>query len=239
MFTQTQTFSDTQPVYDPSNANEIAFVRTTGSGKSQIYTYNFVTHALIDLSAADGDANSNDSKPDFAPSPNGQGVQLLVFQSDRPTPNVVNGPCAGTQLYTMSDQAGSAITPLFQQQSGGPPGPDGVQVCATSKDAISIPNGTKVGVENAVFSPDGTEIAFDQLAYNGSGNTQDIFTAYSVPVSSSGVAQTGSLNDLTPNFATDQAPTWAPVSPGASTPEAPSVLHLPVDGGGIAGERRC
>ena len=235
VFAQTQTFSDTQPVYDPSNADEIAFVRTSGSGKSQIYTYNFMTHALIDLSSADGDQNSNDSKPDFAPSPNGQGVQLVVFQSDRPTPNAVNGPCAGTQLYTMSDQAGSAIIPVFQQQSGGPPQPDGVQVCATSKDSISVPNGTKVGVENAVFSPDGTEIAFDQLAYNGSGNTQDVFTAYSVPVSGGGVAQAGSLDDLTPNFATDQAPSWAPVSPGASTPEAPSALLLPVAGGGIVG----
>jgi len=235
VFTQTQTFSDTEPVYDPSNANEIAFVRTSGSGKSQIYTYNFVTHALIDLSGADLDQNSNDSKPDFAPSPNGQGVQLLVFQSDRPTPNAANGPCAGTQLYTMSDQAGSAITPVFQQQSGSPPQPDGVQVCATSKDALSVANGTKVGVENAVFSPDGTEIAFDQLAFNGSGNTQDVFTAYSVPVSGGGVAQTGSLDDLTPNFATDEAPSWAPVSPGASTPEAPSALLLPVAGGGIVG----
>jgi hypothetical protein len=92
-----------------------------------------------------------------------------------------------------------------------------------------------VGVENAVFSPDGTEIAFDQLAYNGSGNTQDIFTAYSAPVSSGGVAQTGSLDDLTPNFATDQAPSWAPASPGASAPEAPSALLLPVAGGGIVG----
>jgi Tol biopolymer transport system component len=236
VFTQSETFSDTEPVYDPSNANEIAFVRTSGSEKSQIYTYNFVTHALIDLSAADGDQNSNDSKPDFAPSPNGQGVQLLVFQSDRPTPNAVNGPCAGTQLYTMSDQAGSAITPVFQQQSGAPPGPDGVQVCATSKDAQSMADGTKVGVENAVFSPDGTEIAFDQLASpTGYGTTQDIFTAYSVPVSGGGVAQTGSLDDLTPNFATDEAPSWAPVSPGASTPEAPSALLLPVAGGGIVG----
>ena len=55
VFTQTQTFSDTEPVYDPSNADEIAFVRTSGSGKSQIYTYNLVTHLLVNLSAADGD----------------------------------------------------------------------------------------------------------------------------------------------------------------------------------------
>jgi hypothetical protein len=235
VFTQTQTFSDAESVYDPSNANEIAFVRTSGSGKSQIYTYNFVTHALIDLSAADGDQNSNDSKPDFAPTPNGQGVQVLVFQSDRLTPTAANGSCAGTQIYTMSDQARSGITPVFQQQSGAPPQPDGVQVCATSQGTHSVANGTKVGVENAVFSPDGTEIAFDQLASNGTANTQDIFTAYSVPVSGGGVAQTGSLDDLTPNFATDEAPSWAPATPGASTPEAPTALLLPVAGGGIVG----
>ncbi|MGD0314320.1 MAG: hypothetical protein ABSC90_17870 [Acidimicrobiales bacterium] len=235
VFTQTQTFSDTQPVYDPSNANEIAFVRTSGSGKSQIYTYNFITHVLVNLSAADGDENSNDSKPDFAPSLNGSGVQVIVFQSDRATPNALNGPCAGTQLYTMSDQAGSAIEPVFQQLAGLPPQPNGVQVCATSKDSQAVTTGTKVAVENPVFSPDGTQIAFDQLASpSGAGTTQDVFTAYSVPFSG-GVAQTGALVDLTPNYATDQAPSWAPVSPGASTPEVPNAWLLPIVGGGVIG----
>ncbi len=234
VFTQAQTFSDTEPVYDPSNANEIAFVRTSGSGKSQIYTYNFATHALVNLSGADGDANANDSKPDFAPSPDGHGVEVIVFQSDRPTPNAVNGPCVGTQLYTMSDQAGSPVNPVFQQLVGSPPQPNGVQVCATSKDSTAVGNGTKVAVENPVFSPDGTEVAFDQLAAaDTAGSTQDVFTAYSVPFSG-GAAQTGALVDLTPNFATDQAPSWASVSPGASTPESPSVLLLPLAGVGIA-----
>ncbi len=230
-----QTFSDTEPVYDPSNPNEIAFVRTSGSGKSQIFTYDFATQALINLSAADGDENSNDSKPDFAPTLNGDGVQVIVFQSDRPTPNASNGPCAGTQLYTVSDQAGSPIKPVFQQLSGSPPQPDGVQVCATSKDSEAVSTGTKVAVENPVFSPDGTQIAFDQLASpSGAGTTQDIFTAYSVPFSG-GVAQTGALVDLTPNFATDQAPSWASIGPGTGTPEAPNALLLPVAGGGIVG----
>jgi Tol biopolymer transport system component len=233
VFTQTQTFSDTEPVYDPSNANEIAFVRTSGSGKSQIYTYNFVSHALINLSAADGDENSNDSKPDFAPSPNGSGVQVIVFQSDRPTPNALNGPCVGTQLYTMSDLAGSVIKPVFQQLTGLPPQPNGVQVCATSKDSQAVTTGTKVAVENPVFSPDGTQIAFDQLASPATaGTTQDVFTAYSVPFSG-GVALTGALVDLTPNYATDQAPSWAPVSPGASTPEVPDALLLPIIGAAV------
>ena len=94
--------------------------------------------------------------------------------------------------------------------------------------------GTKVAVENPVFSPDGTEVAFDQLGYNGTGNTQDVFTAYSAPLSG-GVARIGNEDDLTPNFATDEAPTWAPVSPGASTPEVPDTLLLPVTGGGVIG----
>ena len=233
VFTQTQTFSDTEPVYDPSNANEIAFVRTSGSGKSQIYTYNFATHALVNLSAADDDQDANDSKPDFAPSPDSQGVQVIVFQSDRPTVSAANGPCVGTQLYTMSDQGGSPIRPVFQQLVGIPPQPNGVQVCATSKDSMAVAAGTKVAAENPVFSPDGTQVAFDQLASPAdAGTTQDVVTAYSAPFSG-GVAQTGALVDLTPNFATDQAPSWAAITPGASTPEAPSVLLLPMAGGGI------
>ncbi len=232
---QTQTFSDTQPVYDPSNPNEIAFVRTLGSGKSQIYTYNFVSQALINVSAADGDQNSNDSKPDFAPTLNGGGVQVIVFQSDRPTPNAVNGPCVGTQLYTMSDQAGSPIKPVFQQLTGSPPQPNGVQECATSKDSIQVASGTKVAVENPVFSPDGTQIAFDQLASpQNAGTTQDIFTGYSVPFSG-GVAQTGSLVDLTPNYATDVAPSWASIGPSTGAPETPDALLLPVAGAGTIG----
>ena len=232
---QTQTFSDTQPVYDPSNPNEIAFVRTLGSGKSQIYTYNFVSQALINVSAADGDQNSNDSKPDFAPTLNSGGVQVIVFQSDRPTPNAVNGPCVGTQLYTMSDQAGSPIKPVFQQLTGSPPQPNGVQECATSKDSIQVASGTKVAVENPVFSPDGTQIAFDQLASpQNAGTTQDIFTGYSVPFSG-GVAQTGSLVDLTPNYATDVAPSWASIGPSTGAPETPDALLLPVAGAGTIG----
>jgi hypothetical protein len=94
VFSSPTGFIDSDPGYDPSNANEIAFVRSTSSGPSQVYTYNFSTHALIDLSSANGDATYNDSKPDFASSPNGSGVQLIVFQSDRPTPaqSTSNGP---------------------------------------------------------------------------------------------------------------------------------------------------
>ena len=234
--TTTAGFSDTEPVYDPSNANEIAFVRTTGSGPSQIYTYNLSTHVLVDLSAANGDAADDDSKPDFAPGVNADGTQLVAFQSNRPTGGASNGPCAGTQLYTMSDQpeATSTILPVFQQWSGTPPAPTGVQVCTTSQGAEGVGAGTKVAAENPVFSPDGTEIAFDQLGSDGAGSTQNIFTAYEAPFDGS-AAQSGNEDDLTPNYATDQAPTWAPILPGASTPEAPATLLLPVSGIAIGG----
>jgi Tol biopolymer transport system component len=222
-------FSDSEPVYDPSNANEIAFVRTTSpTGPSQIYTYNFATQVLVNLSAANGDSTSNDSKPDFAPSPDNFGTQLIVFQSDRPTPNASNGPCSGTQLYTMSDQApasGTTIAPVFQTFSGG--NPTGVQVCPTS-------NGVGVAMENPVYSPDGTQIAFDQF-----NQSQDIYTTYDDSVlntaAAADVARMSGETDLTPNFATDEAPTWGPVSPGASTPEAPTTILLPAVAVGIFG----
>jgi Tol biopolymer transport system component len=221
-------FSDSQPVYDPSNANEIAFVRTTSpTGPSQIYTYNFATQVLVNLSAANGDAASNDSKPDFAPSPDG-GNQLIVFQSDRSTANANNGPCSGTQLYTMFDQppaSGTTIAPVFQTWSGG--NPTGIQTCPMS-------NGVGVAMENPVYSPDGTQIAFDQF-----NQSQDIYTTYDDSVANTAAGSdparmSGEL-DLTPNFATDEAPTWGPVSPGESTPETPSALALPVAAVGVLG----
>jgi Tol biopolymer transport system component len=228
LFSTTSGFSDSEPVYDPSNANEIAFVRTTSpTGPTQIYTYNFATQVLVNLSAANGDSTSNDSKPDFAPSPDG-GTQLLVFQSDRTTANASNGPCSGTQLYTMSDHApasGTTIAPVFQTFSGG--SPTGVQVCPT-EDGISV------ALENPVYSPDGTQIAFDQF-----NQSQDIYTTYDDSVSNTAAgadpARMSGEVDLTPNFATDEAPTWGPVSPGASTPEAPNPLVLPIAAGGIIG----
>ena len=211
-------FSDTEPVYDPSNANEILFVRQASGGPQQIFEYNLSTPATppVNLSAADGDGSSNDSKPDFAPSPTGlPAVQTVVFQSDRSSAGASGGPCAGTQLYTMSDQSGSAITPVFQVLSGGVP---------TGQQACPKVSGTNVATENPVFSPDGHQIAYDEPG----PSTQNVYT-YDIDYSGdAGLMNTAT--DLTPNFATDEAPNWAPVYPGASTPEAPQSILLPISG---------
>ncbi len=212
-------FSDTEPVYDPSNANEIAFVRQAAGGPQQIYTYNLSTPSVppVNLSASDGDSASNDSKPDFAPYVGGNG-QEIVFQSDRSTANAMGGPCEGTQLYTMTDQPGSTITPVFA--TGSPPSEQ--QTCPKV-------NGVNVATENPVFSPEGDKIAYDEPG----PNAQDVYT---FEVSLSDDIGVGSPTDLVVNnYNTDAAPNWAPVSPGSSTPESPNVLLLPLVGAAVAG----
>jgi hypothetical protein len=225
VFSSPTGFSDTEPVYDPSNANEILFVRQASGGPQQIFEYNLSTPAIapVNLSASDGDGSSNDSKPDFAPSPTGSpAVQQIVFQSDRSTAGARNGPCAGTQLYTMTDHAGSAITPLFQVAAGTPPVPTGQQACFTT-------NGLDVATENPVYSPQGNAVAYDEPG----PNSQNVFT-FDVSLRN-GVGMMNTATDLTPNFATDEAPNWAPVFPGASTPEAPASILLPAAGAGVFG----
>lgn len=230
VFADTTGFSDSQPVYDPSDADIIAFTRTYAGQTSRIFTYRFSTHTLTDLSTINGDTNSNDSKPDFAPFPDGSGHQIIMFQSDRATPAAgsgsTNGPCVGSQLYTVTSQpTASTIVPVLQTWSGGMP--TGIQKCATNGTAL-------VADLNPVFSPDGTQVAFDQSGTNGSGGTtQDIFAAYDVTFSHG--AASGTPTDLTPNFATDVAPTWLPVQPGVSTPEAPLPLLLPATSVGMFG----
>jgi hypothetical protein len=225
VFSSPTGFSDTEPVYDPSNANEILFVRQASGGPQQVFEYNLSTPAVpsVNLSASDGDGSSNDSKPDFAPSPTGSPLaQDVVFQSDRSTAGALNGPCAGTQLYVMTDQPGSAITPLFQVQAGTPPVPTGQQDCPMT-------NGVDVATENPVYSPQGNAVAYDEPG----ANSQDVFT-YDVSLHN-GVGMMNTAKDLTPNFATDEAPNWSPVFPGASTPEAPASVMLPAAGAGAFG----
>jgi Tol biopolymer transport system component len=225
VFSSPTGFSDTEPVYDPSNANEILFVRQATGGPQQIYEYDLATPSTppVDLSAADGDGSSNDSKPDFAPSTVGlPAVQNIVFQSDRSSAGASGGPCPGTQLYAMTDQPGSAVTPVFQVLSGSPPTPTGQQACPQV-------NGTKVATQNPVFSPQGNAIAFDEPG----PNTQNLYT-YDISMSGD-VGLLNTMMDLTPNFATDVEPSWGPVFPGTSTPEVPLALLLPVAGLGMFG----
>jgi hypothetical protein len=218
-------FSDTEPIFDPSDSHEIAFVRQAPGGPQQIFTYNLTTPGVppVNLSGADGDGSSNDSKPDFAPSPNGApSVQLIVFQSDRSSAGASGGPCVGTQLYTISNQPGSPVLPVFQVFAGSPPTPTGQQSCPKA-------NGTDVATENPVFSPQGDGIAYDEPG----PNSQNVFT-YEVSVTD-GAGRVSTASDLTPNFSTDEAPNWAPLLPGASTPEVPQSVFLPAAGMGVFG----
>lgn len=203
-------YSDTEPVYDPLNANIIAFVRSTG-GDTQIFDYNLSTSSTppVNLSAVgDGGTASNDSKPDFAPNqgPNGNG-QRIVFESDR--------ACGQLQLYSMQDNGANQM-PIFQQLNNGVP--DGTQQCTSEAD------------ENPVYSPQADAIAYDRPG----PNSQDVYDAYYVDLSAMRAA-IGTPDDLTPNYATDDQPNWGPVSLGAQTPESPFTVLLPISSAGLLG----
>ena len=88
-------------------------------------------------------------------------------------------------------------------------------------------NGSGVATENPVFSPQGDAIAYDEPG----PNSQDVFT-FTLDFSN-GSGQTNTITDVSPNFATDEAPSWGPVFPGASTPEVPQSVLLPVAGAGM------
>jgi hypothetical protein len=122
----------------------------------------------------------------------------------------------------MTDHSGSTIRPVFQVRAGSPPAPTGQQACPKL-------DGVKVATENPVYSPQG-----DAFAYDASGpNSQNLFT-YDIDMSD-GVGIMRTATDLTPNYATDEAPSWSPEVPGTSTPEAPQSVLLPVAGGGVFG----
>jgi hypothetical protein len=122
----------------------------------------------------------------------------------------------------MTDHSGSTIRPVFQVRAGSPPAPTGQQACPKL-------DGVKVATENPVYSPQG-----DAFAYDASGpNSQNLFT-YDIDMSD-GVGIMRTATDLTPNYATDEAPSWSPEFPGTSTPEAPQSVLLPVAGGGVFG----
>jgi hypothetical protein len=60
-----------------------------------------------------------------------------------------------------------------------------------------------------------------------------VYTFYMDYSGNAGLMNTAT--DLTPNYATDEAPNWAPVFPGASTPEAPYSIMMPLSGVGVIG----
>jgi hypothetical protein len=77
-------------------------------------------------------------------------------------------------------------------------------------------NGSEVATENPVFSPQGDAIAYDEPG----PNSQNVFTL--TLDFSDGSGDTNTVTNVSPNFATDEAPSWGPVLPGASTPESRS-----------------
>ena len=135
VFSSPTGFVDTQPVFDPSDADHVVFVRLVGD-HTQIMSYHLKTRVLVNLSAqGDGGVTSNDAKPDFVAL---DGGQRLVFQSDR--------ACGTTQLYSMTPH-GSQQVPVFQTLDKGRP--TGAQLCTDDS-------------RNPVFSPHGDALAFDR-----------------------------------------------------------------------------
>ena len=138
VFHSTTGFSDTEPVFDPSDANTIAFVRTV-DGHTHIFSYDMSTQTLTDLSAKGaGGGEGNDSKPDYAPALSGG---RIVFQSDR--------ACGKMQLYTMA-QDGTQQLPVFQTWSEATP--TGIQMCTQAS-------------RDPVFSPQGDTLAYDRQGW--------------------------------------------------------------------------
>jgi Tol biopolymer transport system component len=209
-------FSDTEPVFDPSDPTLIAFVRPV-DGHSHIFTYDLSTLTLTDLSAqGDSGGSGNDSKPDFAP----VGTEgRIVFQSDR--------NCGYIQLYTMTVQGAdqTPVLPTTNHQTS-----TGTEACSSAGD-------------DPVFSPEGDQLAFDHQGYvspghpaaNGwwgwGGATELSF----VPINASGVA-TGGITRFSRSFAFGVQPNWGPsAAPPAQTPEAPFPIFLPVLGAVVVG----
>jgi Tol biopolymer transport system component len=209
-------FSDTEPVFDPSDPNVIAFVRPVG-GQSHIFTYDVTTQVLSDLSAqGDGGNPGNDSKPDFAPV--GAGGRI-VFESDR--------ACGYSQLYTMTSQ-GTDQTSVLPSTSHTTP--TGTVSCAT-------------GGNDPVYSPQGDQLAFDREGffppghgdgYERGGHAGSTWLSF-VAIDASGTA-VGDVTGFKGYGATGVQPSWGPsATPPAQTPEASLPIVLPVLGAGVVG----
>jgi Tol biopolymer transport system component len=213
-------FNDTEPVFDPSDPDVIAFVRPVG-GHSHIFSYDVTTQALTDLSAqGNGGGSGDDAKPDFAPT----GAEgRIVFESDR--------NCGYMQLYTMTTQ-GTDQSPVFPTSSRKTP--SGSEACSSAGD-------------DPVYSPQGDQLAFDRQGDFPRGDDQGRGFAYEdhewggwsnlsfVPIDSSGTA-TGNATGIRGYGTTGVQPSWGPeASPPADAPEAPLPIILPVMGAGVAG----
>ena len=215
VFTSLTGFSDTEPVFDPSDHSLLAFVRKVGD-HTHIFSYNLDTQVLTDLSAVgNGGGSGNDSKPDF--SPVGSGGRI-VFESDR--------ACGTLQLYTMTVQ-GTDQVPVFAKH--------------TSSDEFGS---CTPGADDPVYSPQGDALAFDrngwgfEVAHHTGGDQGDAL--YTVSVDSSGAA-VGNLDRIGQNGGDGGAsgggdqPNWGPDVPPAQTPEASFPVILPVLGAALAG----
>jgi hypothetical protein len=111
---------------------------------------------------------------------------------------------------------GTAPAPVFQTMSGGKP--TGQQACTGQAD------------ENPAFSPQADAITYDRPG----PNSQDVYDAYTVSIEDETTA-TGSQDDLTPNYTTDEEPNWGPLQVGTNVPEAPFTLALPIAGAALLG----
>jgi Tol biopolymer transport system component len=211
-------YNDTEPVFDPTDPNVLAFVRPVG-GHSHVFTYDLATQALTDLSAqGNGGGSGDDSKPDFAPGGSGR----IVFESDR--------ACGYAQLFTMTVQ-----------------GTDQNQVFPTNRTTSNNSEACSIGADDPVYSPQGDEIAFDRLGHFPHGDDQSHDFAYEdhewggwsnlsfVSVDPSGAAM-GNPTGLGHDHMSGVEPNWGPAAtPPAQTPEAPLPIILPVFGAGFAG----
>jgi Tol biopolymer transport system component len=215
-------FSDTEPVFNPSNANLVAFVRQIAE-HSHIFSYDLSSHVLTDLSAQGGGSTTgNDSKPDFAPGGPGQ---RIVFQSDR--------GCPFSQLFTMTVQ-GTDQVPVFG--TSGHEESTGSAACSyEAGNPVYSPQGDALAFDRHNSSTEGDEHAFDTNIW---GNDEAL---YKVSVDSSGsavgnvtrvVRDDDNNND---NNRSGDDPNWGPSSPPTQTPEAPLPVVLPVIAAGAAG----
>jgi len=207
--------SDTEPVFDPSNAQLVVFVRLVG-GHSHIFSYDLADQTLTDLSAqGNGGSSADDSKPDFSP---WSGGGRIVFESDR--------ACGSLQLYTMTPQ-GTDQQPVFRASDNG--AFEGAQVC-------------RPPTRDPVYSPDGESLAFDQSApwsLDSWGPFEvpvDAAGAATGHVTSMTTFPGGFRGFSFPIFSAFDDPSWGPAgSPPAQAPEAALPVLLPIAGVVTAG----